>query len=128
MPQPPKQPKRTAASDLVLVVDNDPELRHVLERALRSRGWQTHAEPDGLRALQYLERVCPAVVIVDERMPGLAGAGLLEHVRRVCASARLILLSGFPSDQARERVEALGGTVLVKGDTELVLEAVGVPS
>lgn len=120
--------KREAASDVVLIVDNDGEVRRVLEMYLQRRGWRTHAVPDGLRALQWLSGACASVVVADERMPGLAGAGLLEHVHRVCPSARLILLSGYPSDEARARVQAIGGTVLEKGDTRLVLDAVGAPS
>lgn len=118
---------RDERGDLVLVVDNDEVLRLMLGYLLRSRGWRTHGEPDGLRALQFLEHTCPAWVISDERMPGLASAGLLEHVHRVCPSARLILLSGYPSDDARARVEAIGGTVIVKGNVVEILEALGAP-
>jgi len=106
-----------------LIIDNDPFLLRSLAALLVSRGWTARTKPDGLRALQFLEDTCVDVVICDERMSGPSGAVLLETVAKLCPGTKLVLLSGWPSKVSRERVAALGGVSVIKGDTQELLEA-----
>jgi ActR/RegA family two-component response regulator len=124
MKKKPKSLEAAAESDRsVLIVDNDAMLRRTLAAVLVARGWKVATQPDGLRALQYLEDNCVDVVIADERMHGPAGPVLLETVHKLCPGTRLVLLSGWPSRVSRERVAALGGVSVVKGDTKELLDA-----
>jgi DNA-binding response OmpR family regulator len=110
----------------VLIVDDEMALGMALQRLLSRRGWTVVFESDGLRALRRLKTESFDAVIADERMPGPGGAFLLEEVKRRSPTTRLVMLSGDPSDLGRERVEAIGGVVLMKGGPAiLLLEAIG---
>ncbi len=65
---------------LVLVAEDDPELRDVLARALREE-FEVEAVPDGRQAFEAARRLRPAVVVSDIMMPDLDGVGLVRSLR-----------------------------------------------
>jgi chemosensory pili system protein ChpA (sensor histidine kinase/response regulator) len=64
----PSAPQRT-----ILVVEDDPELRTLYRTTLRSAGYAVFAVDDGLDALEYVEQVVPAAVVLDLGLPRLDG-------------------------------------------------------
>jgi signal transduction histidine kinase/CheY-like chemotaxis protein len=67
----------------LLIVDDDPEMLHVLGRmvgALLPR-CRVRTAPDGQRALAEVEAAVPGGVLLDLLMPGLDGYGLIERLR-----------------------------------------------
>ena len=64
----------------VLVADDEPNLRRVLQAQLRRDGYDVIAVADGQAALDALEEHHVDVIITDLRMPELDGMQLLERV------------------------------------------------
>ncbi|MEW6366616.1 MAG: diguanylate cyclase [Acidobacteriota bacterium] len=91
----------------VLVADDDPVSRQLLEDALAASGDEVLSIDNGQRALDALQRPDgPNIAIVDWMMPGLDG---IEFCRRVRADARepyvyMILLTA--EDEKRDLIEA----------------------
>jgi DNA-binding response OmpR family regulator len=113
---------------IALVADDDRSLLEIFRRHLPRFGWKVLAAPDGLRALQILETEDVDAVIADERMPGLSGAALLEHVHETWPWVRLVLLAGWPTPDARERCRKIGACVVMKGaEFQELLDALGGP-
>ena len=115
----------------VLVVDDDRTELALVERLLTRRGMRNvHCEPDARRALERLDALDPALVLVE---PGLAcpegredGLALLESLRRWAAGAYLpvVVLTTDTSPAALESALARGATdFLTKpfNATEIVL-------
>lgn len=69
----------TDSAVLVLVVDDDPMIRQLLNEALTMEGYQATTAEDGEKALQALEKHAVDVIITDLSMPGMNG---LELIRR----------------------------------------------
>ena len=112
----------------MLVVDDDESLLDIFTSYLPTFGWKVLTATDGLRALQLLEVQDVDAIVVDERMPGLAGAALLEHVHATWPAVRLVLLAGWPTPFARERCENIGAAVVMKsGKFGELLGALGGP-
>ncbi len=65
----------------VLVVDDNNDVRTVLQRTLQSAGWRVDEAADGAQALQYLAHTLPDVVLLDLLMPGIDGFQVLERLR-----------------------------------------------
>jgi signal transduction histidine kinase/CheY-like chemotaxis protein len=65
---------------VVLVVDDDEVNRMLVTEVLQGAGAIVHTEENGASALAYLRDHCPAVVLMDWRMPGMDG---LETTRRL---------------------------------------------
>jgi DNA-binding response OmpR family regulator len=61
------------AATRILVVDDDPELRHVLALALTEEGYEVRCAPDGQAALHLLEEWLPRLILLDLMMPELDG-------------------------------------------------------
>jgi DNA-binding NtrC family response regulator len=70
---------------LVLIVDDDPAQRRILEEALKQLGFETRCAQGGEQAVQILDsadRAAIALVLLDLVMPGMDG---IEVLRRVAA-------------------------------------------
>jgi len=65
----------------VLIVDDQPDIRHVLTDTLRDAGYRVITAADGRSALSVLvSNPHPLVVLLDFMMPGMNGQGMLEVV------------------------------------------------
>jgi two-component system response regulator MprA len=88
-----------------LVVDDDPELRAALTRALRLDGYDVTAVSNGLKALEAMPEVEPDVLVLDLMMPYVGG---LEVCRRLRAKGdRTPILVLTARDEVGDRVAGL---------------------
>jgi len=80
----------------VLVVEDDPTLRRVIELVLDARGYVVDQARNGKAALERMAEVPPDVVVADLKMPLMDGFELLERMRAQPAleAIPLILLTG----------------------------------
>lgn len=58
---------------LVVVVEDEPELRRLMEEALEEQGYRVYAARDGKTALSALEYLRPDVVLLDIHLPDMSG-------------------------------------------------------
>lgn len=90
---------------MVLVVEDEPDLRAALERGLTLGGFvvQTAANgPDGLWMAQELD---PAVVVLDIMLPGLSGYEVCRRLRQ--AGSRVPILMLTAKDGEYDEADAL---------------------
>ena len=82
-PAPPTQLPPKAAGDLILVVDDEPSVRLVVQRALERQGYQVVVAADGAEAIALLDRYLQEIraIITDMMMPGMDGRTLARAVR-----------------------------------------------
>lgn len=82
---------------LILVVDDSVDMRHLLEDVLAPRGYDVVAVPSGARAIGFMARRIPDLVITDLFMPGMSGFGLRALMLRRTELARVpvIVLSAY---------------------------------
>lgn len=116
MAKPPSEkPAESDTRPTVLVVDDDRQLRSILARVLDARGWHVVTAGDGLSALQILDEYRFKAVISDLHLDGgPSGDKLLETARRLEPKARLLLLSGWITRDARARALAVDATLFEK--------------
>lgn len=87
----------------IWIVDDDPSIRFVLEKALGREGWpiRSFTQPrDVLKALADVdnsdpERQAPQVLVSDIRMPGGSGLELLEQVRAQQPGLPMIIMTAY---------------------------------
>lgn len=113
-------------AELIVLVEDDRELRGFLGEILEAEGYRVAAFGDGWRALQALESSAADadLVITDLRMPGISGEELLDQVRRLRPEINLIVITAFGSiDSAIALVKAGAYDYLTKpfGSDELLL-------
>ena len=85
----------------ILVVDDDPSIRRLLNATLELEGYTVATAADGEEALAELPGSNPDVVVLDVMMPKLNGLDVLERIRRNPATATLpvILLTAKSSKE-----------------------------
>lgn len=101
----------------VLVVEDDIDIRNLVEVRLRRHGHRVVAVGSGEEALEVLlERGAPDVVVLDVLLPGMSGLDLLATVRRDddLADVPAVFLSGRVQEQDVAAGRALGATYLTK--------------
>lgn len=92
----------------VLVVDDEPDIRHLLDRILSDSGATVLAAESAESALSIIRNQVPHVLISDIGMPGMDGHELLRRVRRLNIDATTlpaIALTAFA--RLKDRTEAL---------------------
>jgi|SRR5581483_11260 len=67
---------------LVLVVDDEPDIRLIARVVLTSAGHEVVEAASGEDALELLDERRPDAVLLDVRMPGMDGWQVLDRVRR----------------------------------------------
>jgi signal transduction histidine kinase len=78
----------------VLIVDDEQESLNLLHRTLRGL-YETSLARDGREGLRCLERNPAAVVIADQRMPGMTGVEFLAEASQRFPYTQRILLTGY---------------------------------
>jgi two-component system KDP operon response regulator KdpE len=66
---------------LILVVDDEAQIRHALERALVARGYEVDAAADGVEALDHAAVRAPDLIVLDLNMPVLGGLDVTRQIR-----------------------------------------------
>ncbi|PPK94176.1 response regulator receiver domain-containing protein [Kineococcus xinjiangensis] len=101
----------------VLVVEDDQDIRTLLEVRLRAAGHRVVGAGSGEEALAIVaDRGAPEVLVSDVSMPGLTGLELLEQLRRHHSFERVpvVFLSGRVQPEDIAAGQALGATYLTK--------------
>jgi DNA-binding NtrC family response regulator len=86
---------RDAAGATLLVVDDEPEMRSLLEDIFTAEGMRVVSAADGADAAEYYRRERPAVVLLDLAMPRVGGMEALPEIREIDPLASVIILTAF---------------------------------
>lgn len=88
----------------ILIVDDEPDVLHSLFLTFRKH-YEVLMAHSGEEALDLLESQDIALVIADQRMPGLSGVQLLAHVKEKYPRIMRIILTGHTD--VRDAVDAI---------------------
>ena len=78
----------------ILLVDDESDIREVLNLSLSDMGYQVYEAENGDQALRIFKEVLPAIVLTDIKMPGMDGIELLEKVKHENPEAEVIMITG----------------------------------
>jgi len=97
--------KKTTDSRRILIVDDDPSQRSLLNSFLRTQGFDTVTADSGQHALETLRTAKFDMMISDVRMPGLSGLETLRLARQEHATLPVLLVTAFTD--VRDAVAAM---------------------
>ena len=94
----------------VLVVDDDPQIRRILERMLVGSSYEVRTAGDGLAALNQVKEDPPDLVILDIMMPGMSGIEVCRQIREANPGHpfQVLMLSAKDSQADRRRALEYG--------------------
>lgn len=108
----------TGAPTRLLYIDDDPALRRLVERRLRSAGYVVTPAADGDEGLRLAAESCFDVIAVDHHMPGMDGMETLAALRSVPDCPPIVYVTG--ADDGRLAVAAMRS-----GADDYVVKTVG---
>jgi DNA-binding NtrC family response regulator len=82
-----------STEQVVLIVDDEPNVRRVLSALLRRDAYRTLEAGDGEEALQVLDAEAVHAVVADLKMPRMNGLELLEAVQKRHPGVPVVLLT-----------------------------------
>ena len=88
-----KKPTRDEKSGRILIVDDDPDFRELLDLMLRKEGIQTAIAENGEDFLNKIDDFQPDLVTLDVMMPGLTTEEILEKLIKKKCKPKIILLT-----------------------------------
>jgi hypothetical protein len=100
-------PSRDGRSPLVLLIDDDPDVRELFARMMPRRGFQVVLASTGAQGIELAGRLKPDAIVLDVKMPGMSGWEVLSALKLSDRTAHLpvIMLTVM---QQREIGHALG--------------------
>lgn len=100
------EPTSSSTSDgpVVLVVDDELQIRRFLRVSLETNGYRVHEAENGQRAMSEAARLRPDLIVLDMNLPDLDGIEVLRRIRE-WTTTPVIMLSVRDAD--RDKVAAL---------------------
>lgn len=87
----------------LLIVDDEPGIREMLEIYLNQEGYDVTCAADGDTALKYCRKTTFDVVIADIKMPRLDGINLLHKVKEFSPETVFIMITAFASFETAKK-------------------------
>lgn len=119
-----RQWEDTAPVKTILVVDDSPEVRHVVRTFLeRDASFKVCGEADnGPEAIKKAEALTPDLVLLDFLMPGMNGIDVANVLRRLLPKTRIAIFTSYIDVLAKNLSSTVGiDAVIGKGSlTDLV--------
>jgi CheY-like chemotaxis protein len=100
-----------ATAGYILVVDDDPDVRTLLEQELVAAGYQVRSAKGGAEALELMQREPPSAVLLDLMMSPPDGFEVLFHIRGYPALQKVKIIIITAKDLAAEDLKLFNGSV-----------------
>lgn len=91
----------------ILVIDDDPIARMVLERALTRQGYDVSIADSGQAGLEQARRCQPALIVCDWVMPGMSGLEVCRQVKADPSLATTFFIMLTSRGSVEDRIEGL---------------------
>ena len=102
----------TGARRLVLIVDDERDIREAVQELLEDEGIEVETAANGPQALERVARSRPALILLDMGLPGMSGEEVVERLRAGSDEVpRIVVLSA--DGRGAERAQRLGALAYV---------------
>jgi len=105
----------------ILVIDDEPSIRSLLDTLLRRKGYDVVLADSGRKGLELFRREHPDLIVLDLKMPEMDGLTVLRQIHSLDPKKPVIILTGAGNTEAEQQVRALGVTEYVEKEFSLHL-------
>src|SRR6185295_3630870 len=108
-------------SAIILVIDDDATIVHLLKEFLEVEGFKVVEGYDGDSALRLAAQMRPNLIIIDLNLPGTDGLAIVESIRTNPSLAKIpaIFLTGESSKRVLPRLQHLPAVTHLEKPVEL---------
>ncbi len=103
-------PLGTASPDAprILVVDDDPDIRQLLQDRLRAKGYRAQSAADGVQALEAVRAETFEGMILDIGLPSMDGMDVLRQIRKWDQQIPIVMVTASGSKELAVRSISMG--------------------
>jgi DNA-binding NtrC family response regulator len=91
----PVREQSAGSSADILVVDDEPLIRHTLAEYLETEGFRVATSPDAEKALALVAEQHFDAILCDVQLPGIDGIEFLERVGKLDSQAQVLLITAY---------------------------------
>jgi len=104
------QPSGSVSVDAphILVVEDDPDIRQLLQDCLQAKGYRVRLEADGVRAVEAVQAETFGGMILDIGLPSMDGLDVLRQIRRWDQQIPIVMVTASGSKEAAVRAIGIG--------------------
>jgi DNA-binding NtrC family response regulator len=99
-----------SAMSSILIVEDEPKMRRVLELHLGEEGFATHSAADAETGLKLLHSEKVDLVVTDFRLPGMNGLDFLQAIKRVNSSLPVVIMTAYGTVEAAVEAMKVGAS------------------
>ena len=110
--------KPTSDADAILIVEDDPGVRNILVRQLKTSNWRVLEAENGKEALLMLQHHQPKLIISDLMMPEMDGFELVHRLKQSQtwrAIPVIVLTAKTMTNNERQQLEGVVSKIFEKG-------------
>ena len=104
----------TPVEGVVLVVDDDPRVREVLEDTIAAQGYKVVAVGSGEEALREVGRRHFDLIFFDLMLPGKSGVETMAEIKAKDKKTVVVIVTGYGDDPIAMEAMALGPLMLIR--------------
>ena len=79
----------------ILIVDDEPNIRRILQVAFERDGYVAETAESGEQALALVGKARPSCVVTDVTMPGMSGYDLLRELQAAHSEVPVVIMTAF---------------------------------
>jgi DNA-binding response OmpR family regulator len=100
----------------ILIVDDEPDIRHTLRVLMETAGYRVSEAGDGMEALRMAKAASPALILLDLNMPGPSGLTVLKKLKAdpVFKVSVMVLTAGTDMESALAGIAAGADAYMTK--------------
>jgi len=99
----------------ILIVEDEPKMRRLLEISLGEDGHTVHIAPDAETALKCFQREAVDLIVTDLKLPGMNGLEFLQEAKKWNASVPVVVMTAYGSvETAVEAMKAGASDYVLK--------------
>ena len=96
----------------IMVVDDEQDLREMINLMMQKEGFETQIAHDGADFLEKIDDFQPDLVTLDVMMPGLTTKEILEKLKEKSSNPKIILLTVVRySEEEKKKILKMGNVI-----------------
>jgi DNA-binding response OmpR family regulator len=109
----------------ILVVDDEESIRLLYQEELQEQGYEVILAEDAEEAIVKFTEMCPHLVILDIKMPGLSGIDLLRTLRERSRDVPIILSTAYGEYKQNFETWASDAYIVKSSNLDTLINKIG---
>ncbi len=104
---------------VILLVEDDADLRSLIERSIKQHAKALYSTGEGKKALSIFKEKAPHVIITDLDLPKMSGLDFLKEVRNIDPKVSIVIITAYGTEENLADGYGLGACSVLKKPIDL---------